>query len=154
MTLIVPDKGMEQNTGHAESAYADECCGLLIGAIPPDYCEGGSESIIDEARALGNSWENGRKTNRYQIDPLAFARVELELEGTSRGVIGVYHSHPDVAAWPSPFDLEQAWPCFAYLIVSVKNGTAVDRRVWGLSEDRRSFEEGSVQAALVGQLNI
>ena len=142
MNLVLSDFVFDRITEHARSAYPEECCGLLVGEVPPEFCEKSGVLRISESRPMGNTWQSSQKARRYQLDPLTFARMESEFHGTSRGVIGIYHSHPDVAAWPSPFDLEQAWPCYAYLIVSVKQGTIADARVWGLSEDRRSFWEG------------
>jgi hypothetical protein len=48
------------------------------------------------------------------------------------GIIGVYHSHPDNPAHPSDHDLYSAWSEYAYLIISVHNGKAVDYRSWVL----------------------
>jgi proteasome lid subunit RPN8/RPN11 len=56
-------------------------------------------------------------------------------------IIGFFHSHPDHPARPSAFDREHAWPWYAYLIVSVEDGRAVDWRVWELQEDRSAFVE-------------
>ncbi|TPW20013.1 MAG: hypothetical protein FD126_2109, partial [Elusimicrobia bacterium] len=42
-------------------------------------------------------------------------------------------------------DLDNAWPSYAYLIVSVRDRAVSDARVWTLSADRRSFLEGTVQ---------
>ena len=54
-------------------------------------------------------------------------------------------SHPDHAARPSQYDLDHAWPTFAYIIVSVMNGAAADMTVWYLKHDRSTFEEGSLE---------
>ena len=59
-------------------------------------------------------------------------------------LLGFYHSHPDHPARPSQFDLDHAWPTFAYVIVSVASGAASDMTVWYLKEDRSNFEEGDL----------
>jgi proteasome lid subunit RPN8/RPN11 len=59
-------------------------------------------------------------------------------------LLGFYHSHPDHPARPSQYDLDHAWPTFAYIIVAVANGKATDMTVWFLKDDRSSFEEGSI----------
>ena len=59
-------------------------------------------------------------------------------------VIGFYHSHPDVAAVPSVFDREHAWPTYSYLIVSVLQGEAVDIRSWELESDRSRFNPEAI----------
>ena len=62
-------------------------------------------------------------------------------------LLGFYHSHPDHPARPSQFDLDHAWPTFAYVIVAVAPGAAGDMTVWFLKDDRSSFEEGDAAMA-------
>ena len=45
-------------------------------------------------------------------------------------VLGYYHSHPDHPARPSQYDLDHAWPTFAYVIVAVAAGAAADMTAW------------------------
>ncbi len=59
-------------------------------------------------------------------------------------LLGFYHSHPDHPARPSQFDLDHAWPTFAYIIVSVMSAHAADMTVWFLKEDRSTFDEGTL----------
>ena len=60
-------------------------------------------------------------------------------------LLGFYHSHPDHPARPSQYDLDHAWPNFAYIIVAVASGQAEAMTVWFLKDDRSSFEEGELQ---------
>jgi proteasome lid subunit RPN8/RPN11 len=147
MKLFLNPETAEKIKAHAAQAYPEECCGLLIGAVPEDFGEPGARLHADQSRPLANAWEGGAagKRTRYSLDPLQFAKIERDLAATGRGVIGIYHSHPDVAAWPSPFDLDHAWPSYAYLIVSVRGATIADERVWLRSEDGRAFTEGIVE---------
>ena len=59
-------------------------------------------------------------------------------------LLGFYHSHPDHPARPSQYDLDHAWPTFAYVIVAVAAGRAGDMTAWWLKDDRSSFEEGEL----------
>lgn len=144
MKLILPPSVRKKIEGHALSAYPEECCGALLGEVPADFGSPGDRLLIRDARSLGNAWESGPKKNRYQVDAREFLRVEQEFADSSQAILGIYHSHPDAPAWPSPFDLERAWPCYAYLILSVRKGKAFGTRAWRLSSDARSFEEGEV----------
>jgi proteasome lid subunit RPN8/RPN11 len=99
--------------------------------------------------------------NRYLIDPLAYMRIEREADKRGVDVLGIYHSHPDVAARPSQFDLDHAWPNFSYLIVSVHRGSwlrrllasvglapkgkAVESNSWRLRDDRSVFDQEAVE---------
>ena len=124
-----------------EKSYPDEGCGLLIGRVPEGFDAMGREVVADEARPLPNGWDSSAKTNRYLIDPRMLAKVEDELSGTGRGVVGFFHSHPNAPAWPSPFDLMMAWPCLSYWIVRIDGGKIADSRSWQRTEDGRSFVE-------------
>jgi proteasome lid subunit RPN8/RPN11 len=127
-----------------EKAFPEEGCGLLIGPVPDDFDCPGRALTVDEARPLPNGWDASAKTNRYLIDPKIMARVEAELSGTGRGVVGFFHSHPQVPAWPSPFDLTMAMPCCSYWILQVRDGKSVDSRSWQRTEDGRSFIEEEI----------
>ncbi len=122
-----------------EKAYPDEGCGLLIGKVPDGIDKIGRAVVVDEARPLPNGWDSSAKTNRYLIDPRALAKIEDEMSGSGRGVVGFFHSHPNAPAWPSPFDLMMAWPCLSYWIVRVEQGKSADSRSWQRTEDSRSF---------------
>lgn len=130
----------------AARAFPEECCGLLAGPLPDDF--GATTAVLAAAEAvpLENSWEQSSRNNRFRLDGLALTRAERALEARGLAVLGIYHSHPQAPAWPSPFDLDNAWPSYAYLIVAVRDGKPGDARVWALSEDRRSFLEGTVEA--------
>ena len=127
-----------------EKAYPDEGCGLLIGPVPDDFAAMGRAVVVDEARPLPNGWDSSAKTNRYLIDPRDLARIEKELSGSGRGVVGFFHSHPNAPAWPSPFDLMMAWPCLSYWIVRADGGKISDSRSWQRTEDGRSFVEETI----------
>lgn len=131
-------------TAACEKAYPDEGCGLLIGPVPDAFDKPGRAVVADEARPLPNGWDASAKTNRYLIDPKLLAKVEAELSGTGRGVVGFFHSHPNHPAWPSPFDLMMAWPCLSYWILRVDGGRIADSRSWQRTEDGRSFVEEEI----------
>ncbi len=143
MSLIVPADVHARVREAAQAAFPEECCGLLIGRVPKGFETPRREVRVEKALPLPNGWEPQAltRTTRYQIDPRLLAKTELSLSGTGLGIVGFYHSHPSVPAWPSPFDLERAWPCYSYWIVCVREGRAVDSRSWVRSEDGRDFIE-------------
>ncbi len=149
MALKLPAALLAEIEAHARSAYPRECCGALLGAVPRDFAVPGREVRADAARPLANAWPEDGRAARYEADPAEIVGLERELRGTGRGIVGFYHSHPDVPAWPSPFDLLRAWPAYSYLIVSVGKGGRPDARSWMRSEDGRDFvgEPLTVEAA-------
>src|SRR5262245_48212713 len=116
---------------HAEQTYPHECCGAMIGRA-------GQVSAIVE---LPNTTEEGPR-RRFLVRPSDYRLAEQRAAALGEELIGFYHSHPDHPARPSQFDLDHAWPTFAYVIVAVAAGTAGDMTVWFLRDDRSSFEEG------------
>jgi proteasome lid subunit RPN8/RPN11 len=54
--------------------------------------------------------------------------------------IWFYHSHPDLTARPSRYDLDHAWPFMSYVIVSVRAGVPDAMTSWRLREDRSAFD--------------
>ena len=118
---------------HGHETYPHECCGALIGR----------DGVVAEILALPNTTEEGPR-RRFLVRPSDYREAERRATELGAELLGFYHSHPDHPARPSQYDLDHAWPNFAYLIVAVAAGVAGDMTVWFLKDDRSSFEEGSL----------
>ena len=118
---------------HGQETYPHECCGALVGI-------GGR---VTRAVPLPNTTEEGPR-RRFLVRPSDYRMAEREAAQAGGELLGFYHSHPDHPARPSQFDLDHAWPTFAYIIVAVAAGSAGDMTVWFLKEDRSSFDEGDL----------
>ncbi len=119
---------------HGEETYPHECCGALVGR------GGRVEAVV----ALPNTTEEGPR-RRFLVRASDYRLAEARAAELGGELLGFYHSHPDHPARPSQYDLDHAWPTFAYIIVSVASGAAGDMTVWYLKDDRSIFEEGSFQ---------
>jgi proteasome lid subunit RPN8/RPN11 len=119
---------------HLESAYPNEGCGVMLG----------QNGIVIEVIPADNQRTDSAR-NRYLIDPLIYLMIEREADERKLQVLGIYHSHPDVAAKPSQFDLDHAWPDFSYLIISVVKGKAVESNSWRLRDDRSTFDQENIE---------
>ena len=119
--------------GHGEETFPYECCGALVGR----------NGRIDAAVPLPNTTEEGPR-RRFLVRPADYREAERRATELGGELLGFYHSHPDHPARPSQYDLDHAWPTFAYIIVSVVAGAAADMTVWYLKDDRSSFEEGTL----------
>ena len=92
---------------------------------------------------LPNTTEEGPR-RRFLVRPSDYRLAEQRARELGGELLGFYHSHPDHPARPSQYDLDHAWPTFAYVIVSVMAGEARDMTVWFLKDDRSTFEEGNL----------
>jgi len=123
----------------AEHHYPDEACGLLLGRLTDQGWH------IDEAREVPNL-NTERSADRFILDPEAYQTTDRELRGSGREIIGIYHSHPDCPARPSPTDLSNAWEGFAYIIASIYEGRTVDTQCWTLNTEGNRFQAVTMQA--------
>lgn len=113
--------------------YPAETCGLLIGTLRPDGWH------VQEARPIQNL-NQLRAQDRFQLDPVAYQAVDRSLRGSGTEIIGVFHSHPDCLARPSPTDLEHAWEEFIYPIISVHDGQCDQVLYWSLNYQGKQFQ--------------
>ncbi len=119
---------------HGVDTYPHECCGALVG----------HRDVVEAAVPLPNTTEEGPR-RRFLVRPSDYRDAEARARELGAELLGFYHSHPDHPARPSQYDLDHAWPTFAYIIVAVGAAVAGDMTVWFLKEDRSSFEEGTLQ---------
>jgi len=121
---------------HGQETYPHECCGALVG----------KDDQVTAIVPLPNTTEEGPR-RRFLVRPSDYREAEKQASALGGELLGFYHSHPDHPARPSQYDLDHAWPTFAYIIVAVAQGTAGDMTVWFLKEDRSSFDEGRLNHA-------
>ena len=118
---------------HGCETFPHECCGALVGA----------GDRVTAVVALPNTTEEGPR-RRFLVRPSDYREAERRAGELGGELLGFYHSHPDHPARPSQYDLDHAWPTFAYIIVSVMAGQSEAMTVWYLKEDRSSFDEGQL----------
>ena len=107
---------------HARAAAPRECCGFLVGR----------GSRVDECVPTANVDPN---PSRYQIDPGSHIELNRRLRGSTRLILGVYHSHPRGGDAPSPSDVaEAAYREFVYLIVSLEDAERPTIRAYRITE--------------------
>jgi proteasome lid subunit RPN8/RPN11 len=181
MALQVSKQDLQLVRAHAESAYPNECCGLLLGKIGKIADRDAIAKILVKVWEAENAWGEevesfygdfvrtsinsnrsqrqlpvaiAAKTSseRYYIDPKEMLACQRFARDRDLEIIGIYHSHPDCPAIPSQFDRDFAWQHYSYIIVSVENGAATDCRSWMLDRDR-CFQPEIIQIDLEQSLN-
>src|SRR5256885_2456009 len=134
--LTSPPAVDESIRRHGQETYPHECCGALVGR----------DDRVADVVPLPNTTEEGPR-RRFLVRPSDYREAERKAGELGGELLGFYHSHPDHPARPSQYDLDHAWPNFAYIIVAVAQGAAADMTVWFLKEDRSSFDEGRLNHA-------
>jgi proteasome lid subunit RPN8/RPN11 len=121
---------------HGQETYPHECCGALVGR----------DDRVAGVVPLPNTTEEGPR-RRFLVRASDYRLAEQRASEMGGELLGFYHSHPDHPARPSLYDLDHAWPTFAYIILAVANGAAEEMTLWFLMDDRSRFEEGSLHHA-------
>lgn len=130
--LNISTECLKRMQDEAEAGYPLEICGLLIGNIT------GRNWQISDIRPVANL-NRERAADRFALDPAGYQAIDRELRGTGSEIVGVYHSHPDCPARPSPTDLESAWEGFAYPIISICDGKAAETLCWSVNSKGDRF---------------
>jgi proteasome lid subunit RPN8/RPN11 len=128
---------------HGREAYPHECCGALIGR----------DDIVTSTAPLANVTDEGPR-RRFRVSDRDYLAVQRAADAAGDELIGFYHSHPDHPAVPSQYDLDHAFPSFAYVIVSVRDGEAGELRSWTLKDDRSAFDEQGVEVSVPSPFNL
>ena len=108
--LTVTWRQATEIVAHATTAHPNEACGLL----------GGREGSVERVYPLPNAEQS---PVRYLAEPQAQVDAMLDIEERRRELVGIYHSHINEPAYPSPRDVAMAaYPDAIHLIVSLVNG--------------------------------
>jgi desampylase len=109
--LLMPQALRDRIAAQARAAFPRECCGLI---------EGRRESDLAHATAVHSVRNLAREPDRFELDPAEQFRLMRSLRGTSRELVGCYHSHPNGRAELSPRDRAGAGEDdFVWLIAGV-----------------------------------
>jgi len=131
--LLIPSSCIAAMNCAAEDGYPLEICGLLIGTQSSDGWH------VSDVRPVDNL-NTDRAADRFQLDPAGYQAIDSALRGSGQEIIGVYHSHPDCPAKPSPTDMDSAWEGFAYPIISVCEGHTAAVRCWAVNATGDRFQ--------------
>jgi proteasome lid subunit RPN8/RPN11 len=136
LPLVIPKEVRGHLVEWVAAGHPHEVCGLLVGRSTGDRFE-----VVQAAQARNIVKE--RKRDRYRLAPDDWVAIDNRARADGLDIIGVWHSHPDHPAKPSPTDLEAAWEGYAYLILSVTANGVAELRSWRLSEGK--FEEQPIE---------
>jgi proteasome lid subunit RPN8/RPN11 len=122
---------------HGQETYPHECCGALVGR------DGAVAAVV----ALPNTTDEGPR-RRFLVRPSDYQLSERRATELGGELLGFYHSHPDHPARPSQYDLDHAWPTFAYIILAVNGHGREDSEAADRVGPRRSGDRSRQNADL------
>lgn len=158
--LTITAAAAESIRQHASEGYPFEICGLLIGTTD------GQTRDVREAWPLRNAWEDDPEqraamfkaveeqgapataaaweaedtARRFFVSPRDQMLADKRARGIGLQIVGVYHTHPNHPAVPSPFDRSIAWEGWSYVILAVREQVVTEFRSWFI-QDEGPFEE-------------
>ena len=138
MIVHITAAGLQHIRDHAESAYPQECCGLLIGRTDND-----GDILIAEVHPSENVTDTD-PTRGFEVDPRLRFKLMRESEARADGtdIVGHYHSHPDHPATPSATDLAMVYETdFIWLICGVTENGADAVSAYLPASDKSRFDK-------------
>ena len=162
--LVFDRKEWEGLLQASEAGYPREVCGLLFGP-PGENPESNRvtkiallENILQEKhagrlkelvarQAVALPEERMGRGGAYEflIDPQEHFQKILEAQKEGLDQVGLFHSHPDHPARPSPTDQAQPFLSgWSNIIVAVDQGKFKEARSWFRKSEDASFQEETI----------
>lgn len=113
--VAIPADALQAIACHARRAHPRECCGFLIGARRRVLFAVATRNIA-------------RGRSRFRIDDATHIELRRALRrfAPALEIVGIYHSHPNGEARPSPTDVSEAfYPAWTYLIVGMRRRVSI-----------------------------
>jgi proteasome lid subunit RPN8/RPN11 len=132
--IRVASEPWQEMIAHARSTYPNECCGAMLGKID------GADKDVLMAMRLENS-SAGSQAARYDIRPEDLLAADQEARRQGLDLIGIYHSHPDCAAYFSETDLKNSCPWYSFIVLSIQKGEFDHANSWLPNAEQTAAEK-------------
>lgn len=105
--LTIPQTIIDTIIAHAQRDFPLEACGML----------GGADAVVSEHYPMSNT---DRSNEHFTMEPKEQFSVVKDLRAKGKGLLVIYHSHPETPARPSEEDIRLALtPDVSHFIVSL-----------------------------------
>ncbi|MBI2320849.1 MAG: M67 family metallopeptidase [Chloroflexi bacterium] len=98
MAITLARRQLYEMLAHAMAEDPGECCGLLAG----------HSGRVARVYRLRNAEEEPTRRTRYTIDARDQIRAMREMDDEGLDLVGIFHSHPRTASYPSATDLARS----------------------------------------------
>ncbi len=132
--IRVASEPWQEMIAHARSTYPNECCGAILGKID------GADKDVLMAMRLENA-SAGSQAARYDIRPEDLLAADQEARRQGLDLIGIYHSHPDCAAYFSETDLKNSCPWYSFIVLSIQKGEFDHANSWLPNAEQTAAEK-------------
>mgnify|MGYP001479196348 CR=1 FL=1 len=148
--MQIPETILAECHSYGVENYPEESCGFIIGNID-DY---NSLEIVYPMRNIINIMHEKDPKNYpltaregYVIDPIEHLKLERSLKKLGKRIKVIYHSHPDVGAYFSEKDKNDAlwngnarYPGITYLVCATNKGNPGDAIIANFNVTKKDFE--------------
>jgi len=132
--IRVASEPWQEMIAHARSTYPNECCGAILGKID------GADKDVLMAMRLENA-SAGSQPALYHIRPEDLLAADQEARRQGLDLIGIYHSHPDCAAYFSETDLKNSCPWYSFIVLSIQKGEFDHANSWLPNAEQTAAEK-------------
>ena len=148
--MVIPEKILHECHAHGVEAYPEETCGFILGnRDDPDSLETvlPMRNIMNELHEEDPEQYPRTARDGYMIDPREQMKLERSLKKEGKEIKVIYHSHPDVGAYFSEKDKEDAlwngkarYPGITFLVCATTNGKPDGAILADFNENTEDFE--------------
>lgn len=145
--LTLAQKAWDEISSHAEEAFPEECCGVVLYDGKSDQVRR-CRNIQNALHALDPETYPRNATIAYAMDPRELESILREAEGSGAKIKAFYHSHPNHEAYfsqedkafASPFG-EPNYPESAQVVISIYDRVVKRITAYGWAAQKRDFIE-------------
>ena len=148
--MRIPEQILAECHAHGVEAYPEESCGFIVGNLDDDE----SLEKVYPMRNIMNDLHNEDPEryprtglDGYMINPHEHMKLERSLKKMGKQIKVIYHSHPDVGAYFSEKDKEDAlwngnarYPGITFLVCATNQGKPGDAILADFNATKRDFD--------------
>ncbi len=141
---------LEQCYALGIASYPEEACGMISGKVSDvDHLAQvhSMKNVMNDYHKKDPDMYPRTNRNAYMMDPLEQLKVERDLKKRKFRIKIIFHTHPDVGAYFSEKDREEAlwngeprYPDIHYLVCGIKNGRRDGAILARFNPNTRNFE--------------
>ena len=148
--MRIPENILAECHAHGVEAYPEESCGFIVGNLEDDETLEKvypMQNIINKLHKEDPEKYPRTGRNGYVIDPSEHLKLERYLKKVGKKIKVIYHSHPDVGAYFSKKDKDDAlwngnarYPGITFLVCATNRGEPGDAILADFNATKRDFD--------------